>query len=311
MVAAPPRVETRANTCGVPLLNTMNSPRPTSRWREHVTEGLNRAVGQIDPLHFAASKESDRTAIRRPERHQHIVSPDQRPRLKRIEASQPELCPLGLIGGDESELSAVWRKRSAAGAIRSSDAACGTEETILRRIDLKSHDLCWSRSCHQAIRENTRERGDENPPRYSFTSEKSGPRRHGNGCFSDRLVEIEARIGDIVDASLGIFLQAALQYSPNRWRGVCRQRAPVRFALQDAGQRVRYFVAVERAPAGQHLVEHSAKGPHIAALVGWLATCLLWTHVGGGAEDHADLRGCRTGDGWQGRTQAGPLAAAA
>ena len=44
-------------------------------------------------------------------------------------------------------------------------------------------------------------------------------------------------------------------------------------------------------PRGEHLVEHAAKRPHVAALVGRAALRLLRAHVGGGAENHALL--CR------------------
>ena len=49
-------------------------------------------------------------------------------------------------------------------------------------------------------------------------------------------------------------------------------------------------VAVERAPAGEHLVEHAAERPDVGAPIDGLPARLLRRHVGGRAENHAQLR---------------------
>src|SRR5262249_54092488 len=54
------------------------------------------------------------------------------------------------------------------------------------------------------------------------------------------------------------------------------------------GERVRYFTAVEPPLSGQHLEEHTAEGPDIAALVSLLAARLLGAHVRGRSEYHTE-----------------------
>ena len=53
----------------------------------------------------------------------------------------------------------------------------------------------------------------------------------------------------------------------------------------------------ERPLPGQHLVEHTPECPHVAALVRRPPFGLLRAHVGGRAEQYADLRHRRRGDG--------------
>ena len=58
--------------------------------------------------------------------------------------------------------------------------------------------------------------------------------------------------------------------------------------MDDVRQRFRHVLAVECAPAGQHLVEHRAERPHIRALIGGPPFGLLWRHVRGRAENDAE-----------------------
>ena len=63
-----------------------------------------------------------------------------------------------------------------------------------------------------------------------------------------------------------------------------------RVFLQDRRHRVGGRVAVERAPAREHLVEDRAEGEDVAARVGGLAADLLGRHVAERAEHDAGLR---------------------
>ena len=45
------------------------------------------------------------------------------------------------------------------------------------------------------------------------------------------------------------------------------QRLPVRLEADHRAEHVRHVLAIERAPARQHLVEHAAERPDVAALV--------------------------------------------
>ena len=62
-------------------------------------------------------------------------------------------------------------------------------------------------------------------------------------------------------------------------RCLWRQCAPVRFATQHARQRVRYIFAGKRALPGEHLVEHAAERPDVAALLGRPSLRLLGAYI--------------------------------
>jgi hypothetical protein len=122
------------------------------------------------------------------------------------------------------------------------------------------------------------------------------------GHTGECLFQIDSRIGDVVQALPAVFLQAARHQSPDAARHASRQRVEVGIELQHRRQRVRDRVALEgRAPA-EHLVEHRAERPHVAAVVHAVAAGLLGTHVGRGAQDHTGQRAGRGQRGGHGRT---------
>ena len=67
------------------------------------------------------------------------------------------------------------------------------------------------------------------------------------------------------------------------------QGLPLRLQLHDRRQRVREILARKGPLAGEHLEEHYPERPDDGALIDRLATRLLRTHVGRGAEDHPGL----------------------
>ena len=69
-----------------------------------------------------------------------------------------------------------------------------------------------------------------------------------------------------------------------------RERRPVGLRLDHVGEHLGDAVARERRRAGQHLVEHAAERPDVAALVDRPSARLLGAHVRRGAEQHAVLR---------------------
>ena len=75
-----------------------------------------------------------------------------------------------------------------------------------------------------------------------------------------------------------------------RRRETGRQQRPIRFAGQHRGQHVGDLLAGEGALAGQHLVEHGAERPDVAALVDGFAARLFRAHVRSRAEQHAARR---------------------
>jgi hypothetical protein len=103
----------------------------------------------------------------------------------------------------------------------------------------------------------------------------------------ERLIEIEPRIGDVVQSSPDIFFQTTVQQPANCWRCRGRQCVPLGLAFEDSGDRVRHRVARERRMSSQQLVEHAAERSDVGPLVDLLSTRLLRAHVGRRAEDHA------------------------
>ena len=94
----------------------------------------------------------------------------------------------------------------------------------------------------------------------------------------DRFGQEKSNRREIGDTFLPIFLKGTLDHQPDGSKKR-RKRAPVRLRLQDGRERIADVFAIERAPARQHLVEHTAERPDVAALVGRLgpsparATC--------------------------------------
>src|SRR4029077_3864575 len=76
-----------------------------------IAENLRSASRYIDPLQLLLGEEGDETAVGRPERIGGAVGRFESPRLEAVERANPE--PVSAVGrgGDESELTAVGRKR--------------------------------------------------------------------------------------------------------------------------------------------------------------------------------------------------------
>lgn len=75
-----------------------------------------------------------------------------------------------------------------------------------------------------------------------------------------------------------------------------RRGADVGLLLHDGRQRLREILPLERARARDHFEQHDAEGPDIRALVDPAPLRLLGAHVGGSAQDDADL-GALAGEG--------------
>ena len=105
---------------------------------------------------------------------------------------------------------------------------------------------------------------------------------------------------DVGDPLAAILDEAPLQQRADRLRHVGRQRVPVRFESNDRAEHVGHVLAIKCAPAGQHLVQHAAERPYIAALVSLASLRLLRRHVRGRAENDAHA-GHHRGRGDRGR----------
>ena len=263
------------------------APGAASRQAGGVADGLYSAVGNVKRFNLPSAKK----AIARLSGDQNGMNALSVPASGRDvneSSRRSQSCERrGLVGGDEDELSAIGRNRSAAGAVGASDAACRTEGAVVGRVDLKAYDRRSAVIRVADVRERTRESSDEQRPRDSSAVTKSRPgrrRRERRISFSSRSSRTSAMSCVRRCGSFSRQRRNTRRMGPRR---IHRQRGPVRLALQDVRQRVRHVVAVERAPAGQHLVEHGAKRPDVAALVGGPAARLLGAHIRGGAEDDA------------------------
>src|SRR6187200_91203 len=76
---------------------------------------------------------------------------------------------------------------------------------------------------------------------------------------------------DVAEPFAWVFFEAAFDQSSRR-RGYV---IPPRLGLDHGGDDRGRIVAAERAPAGQHFVEHRAKRPDVGALVDRLASRLF------------------------------------
>ena len=104
------------------------------------------------------------------------------------------------------------------------------------------------------------------------------------------MVEQIADDGDVGEARLAIFFEAAFYQRAHVRRHIRRQRRPVGLAAHHCRNNIGEIFAVEGARAGEHLVEHTTERPDVAALVGRLALRLLRTHVDSRAENDAGVR---------------------
>ena len=110
-------------------------------------------------------------------------------------------------------------------------------------------------------------------------------------CGDERLIlEHEQGGRDVADALVVVLHEASFEQRADRRRERSRQCVPRRVALDDCRQRFARVGAFERAPAGEHLEEHAAEGPDVAAFVGRASSRLLGAHVGRGTENHANPR---------------------
>src|SRR3954471_13865980 len=99
----------------------------------------------------------------------------------------------------------------------------------------------------------------------------------------------DAGFAHVAEALAWILLETAFDESANGGRRGRRQRREIWSVADDRREDVRQFAAPEGPAAGQHLVEDAAERPDVRPLVHGLAARLFGRHVGGGAEDDAEL----------------------
>ena len=164
-----------------------------------------------------------------------------------------------------------------------------------RRRDHKSRDLRTTLiQSHDLPRAECRRRDGGDHQRRACRRTAPARRRRDRRRLHDRRAE-RARIferelhgGDVADAALAIFHETSAQHEADGRRELLRQLRPVRFLRQHERERVRDVLAFKRPSGGQHLVEHAAERPDVAALVGGTSLRLFRRHVRRRAENGAE-----------------------
>ena len=103
------------------------------------------------------------------------------------------------------------------------------------------------------------------PPQRSAWQRRC--RRRAGGRDACLMIEHEERRSDVGDPLAAILDEAPLQQRADWLRHVGRERLPVRFEADHRAEHLRHVLAIEGAPARQHLVEHAAERPDVAPLV--------------------------------------------
>jgi hypothetical protein len=240
-----------------------------------------RAAAERDPFESISSKVGDRPSVWREEEGSH----------EQLLGARDDRGPDRVGGAQVETAAAVEHDVPAVGGERHGrlDAVRERHRHLFR--EARHSGRRRRRSAERPDRrrrENSRERpqGPRQRARAAARGCDRGGVREGVLAARDRLVDLQARVGDVVQPALPVPFEAAPQEPANARRRGRGQRAEIELALQHAREHARHRVALEEPAAGHHLVEHDAERPDVAALVDRAATGLLGAHVGRRAEDH-------------------------
>src|SRR6202034_3515969 len=89
--------------------HSTRSPRASTTER-HVRNYLRRAAFELDRFELAVAKESEGTAVRRPEGKSRAFGAGQFASFHRVHGADPERSPAVCAGGRKRERCAVWRR---------------------------------------------------------------------------------------------------------------------------------------------------------------------------------------------------------
>ena len=125
---------------------------------------------------------------------------------------------------------------------------------------------------------------------------EGGHASRGSFCGRGGIVQHDPRFADVAQPPPDVPIETPRYQTPHRHGRRRGERRPIDVLAQDRRERVGNIIALERALARQHLVEHRAERPHVAPLVSLASLRLLWAHVRGRAENNAHPRHSGTGD---------------
>jgi hypothetical protein len=245
-----------------------------------------RAAVECCAPDLAAHEVAELAAVGRPERPAalHFARAGDRARLRRAERPDPDLGGAVLGPDTERQMQAIRRQRERAGL----DPGAGNrdverERRQLRRSATAEHKPGSPRTGRQREQRDHRRHDDQGRPDRSCRDWFGALRRIG------RRRQHDPRFAGIAEPLLRIALEAAAQQFAHARRRRGRQGRQVGFARHHEAQRFDDGIGGEERPSGQHLVEHDAERPDVRAAVDRLPLRLFRRHVGGGAQDRAEL----------------------
>ena len=247
-----------------------------------------RAASDRDLLQLAPGKEADKPAVGRPEGKRGALGPLNRAGFRAGHGSQPET-EHRLGTGHERDVATIRGDRQLC-VVASTAGARTSEGGVLGRRDGElDHVLGLRRGGTPHSQRNGRS-GDERDRRQRSDQPRDtrGSRGHGRRRSKAGLViQHEQRCRDVADSLAAILDQALPQQRSNRRGDIGREGLPGRLEADHRAEHVGHVFAVKGASPRQHLVQHAAECPDVAALVGLSSLRLLRRHVRGGAEDDA------------------------
>ncbi len=212
------------------------TPAGAGRDRRHVRQRNGGPSRERHLLELCAREEADPLPVRGEERG--VTSLGSADQLRRAAAQGPPEQRRGaLVDAGEDDGFAVRRN---------GDGATIKREAFCRRNRQNRTDdrRAWPRRRRSEEKQGGRDRGREHgaadSPREAPApgphrgSRNLQPRGRGGKCF----LELDPRVGDVVEAALRVLLQAAAKEVPDAGRCGFRQRAPVGLRPQDRRKRV-------------------------------------------------------------------------
>ena len=257
-------------------------------------------------------EEADGLAVGRPEGELDALGPGQHPGGRRLERARPQhrgrvlgriVLRSGLGNGPEHDLAAVGRHDRPAPEVEAPTVGRIDHEPASGRPRRRRPPKLGDRERHRDAPQDDRD-GGPGPPllpsslALRFGRDRGlGARAFSRGASSgEHVLQLEPGRSDVGQPRARVLAQAPAQEPAHCRRRRLRQRVEVGLLRHDGGDHVGDGVPGEERPAGQHLPQQHAEGPHVGPLVDRLAPRLLGRHVGRGAQDHPRDRS-RVGEG--------------
>ena len=217
----------------------------------------------------------------------------------RIQRSNPQHRPAAGRVSDVRDAPTVGRHREARHLFRSGS---GRE---VRQWNRGAHDTFVRgtrvRRLPPPVKDAQRQEQDAGSRPRGRLSHPGPPHRSGHGCRyrtgigagGERLVQLDACVGNVVQPAPRVLFETPAQQPPHALGCLAGKKRPVRFTPEDRDDGVGESGPGKRVARRQHLVEHASEREDVGALVERLAARLFRAHIGNGAQDNAALRRVR------------------